>query len=208
MTAADTNVRLTRLGSAATARRARRSPLARLLLLLLELFRPLQLYRKLLLFLAFPFMPACIIPVGPEFGDPAGTPNAPPQIADADPFFGEEVTAVGSQIFQIRITDPNVGDFLYLKWIADYPPYTIVNTRQIPTNKPIVPPNGDGTPINELIETSIDCNAINSSFSHHKIMAVVADRDFVNVAGNLLVVRSGGQYALATWYLNLTCPLQ
>jgi hypothetical protein len=204
MAAADTNVRPTLRLAAATARGARRSVLARLLL---HLFGPLQLHRKLLLFLALPLMPACIIPVGPEFSDPDGTPNAPPRITDADPFFGEQVTALGSQTFQITITDPNVVDHLYVKWIADYPPFD-GNTRQIPAM--MYPPPGDGQPIQMPVDLKIVCDLLSRNPSQHRIMAVVADRPFVDTEpGNPLAIEASGQFDAANWFLTLTsCQLQ
>jgi hypothetical protein len=205
MAAADTNVRPTRRVPAATAHGARRSVLARLLLL--QLFRPLQLYRKLFFLLAISLMPSCIIPVGPEFQDPDGTPNAAPRISDPDPGFGEEVTALDQWTFQLTIGDPNAVDHLYVKWIADYPPLNDLTRSSTPT--PYAPP-GDGKPIQQPIDFAIACNDLNHSSSRHRIMAVVADRPFVNtVPGNLLVVEPPGQFAVATWVLTLTsCPLQ
>src|SRR4051812_231870 len=117
MAAADTNVRPTLRLPAATARGARRSVLARLLLLLLDLFGPLQLYRKLLLFLAVPLMPACIIPVGPEFKDPDDAPNAPPFVVSISPASGMKVvgSATGKDIFRITASDSDATDPLYVK---------------------------------------------------------------------------------------------
>ena len=78
MAAADTNVRPGRQAPAANARGARRSRLARLLLQSLEL---LQLDRKLLLLLASSLMPACIIPIGPDWQDPPGERNRRPTLS-------------------------------------------------------------------------------------------------------------------------------
>ena len=89
MAAADKNVRPRRQVPAVTARGARRSGLARLLLQLLEL---LQLDRKLLLLFAASLMPACIIPVGPNWQDPAGELSVPPHFVDSDPFEGAAIT--------------------------------------------------------------------------------------------------------------------
>ena len=90
MTVADTNVRPAGRSPAASARETRRFGLARLLLKQLgRLLRKLDL--TFLLLLAVAPTPACIIPVGPEWQDPLGTPNAPPRILDPDPYWGAEV---------------------------------------------------------------------------------------------------------------------
>src|SRR5512138_2536925 len=122
MAAADNNVRPWRQRFAATARRARPSPLARLLLLPLELF---QLDRKLLLLFAASLMPACIIPVGPEWQDPSGEKNLSPQIVGWAPVIGTDVVptddnGIATAKFTITVTDPNPGDKLFFKWIANY----------------------------------------------------------------------------------------
>src|SRR5262245_24510646 len=121
MAAADNNVRPWRQVPAATSRRARRSALARLLLQLLELLQP---DRKLLLLLAASLMPACIIPVGPDWQNPRGEPNQPPQIVMTTPESGSHFGAEGSAKFTIIVSDANVREPLFLKWLEDYPPFT------------------------------------------------------------------------------------
>src|SRR6188768_803163 len=114
MAAADNNVRPWRQVPASTSRRARRSGLARLLLQLLEL---LQLDRKLLLLLAASLMPACIIPVGPDWQDPPGEKNLPPKIVRTEPPFIGPPVVDGK--FTVFVTAPN-GDALFFKWFANF----------------------------------------------------------------------------------------
>src|SRR5262245_11346724 len=112
-TAPDSNVRTARRPCARSARPAGASPLARLLLSFSRTFQ--QLDRKLVvLSLAVSLTSACIIPVGPEWQDPAGEPNAPPQILNPDPTWGAEVTGTTSRTFSFTVTDQNGADDLFL----------------------------------------------------------------------------------------------
>jgi hypothetical protein len=207
MTVADMNVRLARGGPAATALGARRSVLARLLLFIR---RHRLLDRKLLLLLAVPLMPACIIPVGPEFSDPTGTPNGPPRITGADPSPGEVVTALNRRDFHITVTDPNVGDHLFLRWISDYPPFNDMLTRQIASGSYEFMPPRDGTLTGGTFGFTIVCTDLSASSSGHRLKAVVADRNYVAaVDTNLINVPAPGQFDEADWFLTLTsCQMQ
>src|SRR4029079_4819728 len=108
----DSNVRVARRFSGANARRARHSALARLLLR--------SGVKLLLSFAAASSMSACIIPVGPEWQDPPGAPNAAPEILGPDPTWGAEVTGVapGGKEFQFAVTAPS-ADLLAPRWIVD-----------------------------------------------------------------------------------------
>src|SRR5262245_26964244 len=98
MTVADTNVRPAWRPPATSAHGARPFRLARLVLefLLQKLDRKAALLSSLL---AASLMPACVIPVGPDWQDPIGVPNAPPEILDPDPDWGADfsIAATGQQ---------------------------------------------------------------------------------------------------------------
>src|SRR5262245_28993773 len=113
MTAPDNDVRPARHCGAESPRGAGGIFLARLLLH--------SARRVSLLFALSSFMSACIIPVAPEFQDPPGAPNSPPQILNPNPTWGAEVAATPDQPakFEITVTDVNTGDDLYLEWIVD-----------------------------------------------------------------------------------------
>jgi len=115
MTVADTNVRPAWRSPAVSARGTRRFGLARLLLKDFgRLLRKLDL--TFLVLLAVAPTPACIIPVGPDWRDPFGAPNAEPQILNPDPFPGSEVTGMTGdpRTFTVFVTDPNIEDTLAL----------------------------------------------------------------------------------------------
>src|SRR5690242_202058 len=107
-TTPDINVRVARARDVASTRHARRSPLARLLL---------KTGVKLLLsFAAASSMSACIIPVGPEFQDPPGGPNAAPEILNPNFFTGTAVASTSTQDFSFTVSDPN-GDPMWFRWV-------------------------------------------------------------------------------------------
>jgi len=197
MTAPDIDVRPWRRPTPAKAGGAGHFALARLLLHVLRLLR--QLGRKLLLLFATSLLPACIIPVGPEFQDPPGVANSPPQILDPNPTWGAEVTATQSQpfTFQMYVTDLNVGDKLFIRWIID--------GFSVPATKPIVPPSGNG-PLRELVDKRVTCqDPFDHMKSRHMVWGVVADRDWDDTTPDLLKVQPPGLHNLVTWTLDMTC---
>lgn len=197
----DSNVRAGRRRAIETAQRARRSRLARLLLAVSSVTS--QLDRKPLpLSLAVSLMSACIIPVGPEWQDPAGAPNSPPQILNPDPTQGAEVTGTTSRVFQFTVTDQNLSDDLYLRlFVGDSPSSA---HRAFITDK--IPANGI-QPISMPIMVTIACNdVIPSSLTRHFVLAAVADRQFqVSATAEHLLVEDDGKSDSVTWTLNLNC---
>jgi hypothetical protein len=199
MTVADTNVRPAWRPPAVSARGTRRFGLARLLLKRLGgLLRKLDL--KFLLLLAVAPTPACIIPVGPEWQDPLGSPNAPPQIFVLNPEPDTvAVTATPTNPFNFRIvvTDVNVTDSLEIKWLID--------GDDTPHATPKVPANG--TQQRTLSEKTVNCasDIDDKSLPSHLVKAVVADRGFVEGSKPPIVSNSGLSTDIK-WILNMTCP--
>ncbi len=203
MTVADTNVRPAWWSRAASARGTRRLRLARLLL------NPLgRLLRKLdltfLVLLAVAPTPACIIPVGPEWQDPRGFPNAPPMILDPDPFWGEEVTHSPSFPFEFEffVTDANVEDPLRVQgWVDESPRRRFLDIT--------IPGAPGGTRVPAHITKTIVCNDIDGALESHKVIVAVTDREFVNDGtDNILAVTSNGQRDQITWTLHMKCLAQ
>ena len=203
MTVADTNVRPAWRSPAASARGPRRLGLARLLLEQLgRLLRKLDL--TFLLLLAVAPTPACILPVGPEWRDPVGTTNAPPQILDPDPDWGVDSTATPNtpKTFRIFVTDVNLTDSLHIQWIVD--------GKRVFTPRPDIEAPTNGTPLRELIEKTVSCNDIfDTTLTRHTVLAVVADRQLdLNAPDLFAVMDPAGQIAIIPWKLDLTCPPQ
>jgi hypothetical protein len=168
--------------------------------LLLEFIGELDRKAVLLLSLAASLTSACIIPVGPEWQNPAGAPNAPPQIFDPDPELGDTVTGTQAdpREFQMFVTDVNVED-LEIKWrIDDFSPFSGATTIR-----------SNGTPGRHLVRRIIGCTDIsNKALSIHKVWAVVADRPFIvpEREDDPFAVEAPGHVAPAVWTLIMTCP--
>jgi hypothetical protein len=160
-------------------------------------------------------MSACVLPIAPEFQDPPASPNFSPQILSASPDIGSIVTAPSPTTiptFIVTVTDPNFGDTLHVRWLADYPPST-ANTRTL-TRDQTFPPNSNGGAVNGSSMVIPNCNADNlARIPQHQIMMVVGDRMFDDspppqgMLPDLTKLQgTDGLKAIATWVLNLECP--
>lgn len=198
MAAADKNVRPKRQAPAVTARGARRSGLARLLLQLLEL---LQLDRKLLLLFAASLMPACIIPVGPNWQDPPGERNHAPEIVSITPPVGMIVTtSVG---FRVVFSDPD-GDPLFFRWLAEAPP--------IVQGISFIQPVDDHPPSMEPAESKFpaECGQLQASRTTHQIKVGISDRPFIvpDKAADALTTVDGSLPIEFAWTLEKACSAE
>jgi hypothetical protein len=201
MTAPDTDVRPLCRPTPARAGGAGRFALARLLLRVLQTVR--QLDRKLILLFATSLLPACIIPVGPEFQDPPGVANSPPQIFDPQPFWGAEVPATPTgATFTFTVSDLN-GDGMFIRFLVDGGTVEISNNR--------VAPSDPASPARQPVTNQISCQILTSEASRlksrHAVLAAVADRMFDLGVEDPLTVPAPGLYTPITWTLNMTCPV-
>jgi hypothetical protein len=200
MAVADNNVGPRRQIPAATARRARRSSLARLLLQLPEL--P-QLDRKLpvLLLLAASLTPACIIPVGPDWQDPVGRPNQKPTILSTTPPVGSRVTTA---TFTVELSDPD-DEMLSVKWFADFPPFV----QQVSTvdENPIANPNPGS--LVTAPKTFFCVTGLSANLTTHQIMAAISDRPFIEGDDvDPLATTDGVMPIQLVWTLDKACQGQ
>ena len=203
MAAADKNVRPKRQAPAVTARGARRSGLARLLLQLLEL---LQLDRKLLLLLAASLMPACIIPVGPNWQDPPGARNSPPTTLSVFPPEGSKVVgSANGNVFSVTPTDNDVGDNLWVRWITEFPPFIEGVTQVIQTDP--IPASTNGAPLAVEKSFTITCPYLSASLTTHQIMAAIADAEFISSdnPADVLKTKNGVSQHQVVWTLEKAC---
>lgn len=187
----DTNVRPARRAAAASARAARNSVVARLLLALLHYLSKLD--RKLLLLLFASPMSACIIPAGPEFQDPEGVPDSPPFLISVSPDQGSTVVT-GDPEFTVTPSDVNVGDDLYVMWLTEYPPLT--EQSNVGTSSTIYH-SEDGSPLAEPRSFRPNCYQVNRRISTHQIMAVISDSPFVS--NKLLFTENGIRPLQVNW---------
>jgi hypothetical protein len=154
-------------------------------------------------------MSACIIPTTPDFQDPLAGPNYPPYIESATPDFGSTVTPPQLR-FSVTVTDPNVGDDLFVLWLADYPG---VNRRTVPGDRASVSHSTTGAPLHESLSAPVDCtvdNLVSDTNGTHRIEVIIADRPFVDPVSpdtHLDLVAKPGFAVRASWVLEqLFCP--
>ena len=113
----------------------------------------------------------CVVPVGPQFQDPLAAPNYPPQITYTDP---PEGRLTSSLKFDITVADPNVGDSLFVRLIADPDSQKGVSWRDYPQGP-------SGTPAPRTLEAiNVACGDLAQSgaedrLGRHQIIVVVAD---------------------------------
>jgi hypothetical protein len=147
-------------------------------------------------------LPACVIPVGPNFTDPVTTPDAPPYFVKALPNQGSLV--VGPQSFQVWVTDQNPSDDLTVRWFADFPPVQ-GNTRPIGVNVGFIPASADGTVQTTLLEADVDCATDNlaPAVDQHTITVVVSNSK--GITDLTTTPFDGSHEVTATWSLLLQC---
>jgi hypothetical protein len=202
MAAADNNVRPKRQASAVTARRARPSVLARLLL---SLLKPLQLDRKLLPLFVASLMPACIIPVGPEWQDPPGRRNSPPTVLSAFPMEGSTVVGLtDGNMFRVTPTDSDVGDNVFVRWLTEFPGFMQGTTMIVQTDH--ILPGADGTALQE-VSLIVTCLQLSANRTTHQIYAAVSDSAFVSSdnPADVLKTKSGVAPQPVVWTLEKAC---
>ncbi len=199
----DRNVRVALASAGAERRCARRSALARLLL------NPAL--ALLLLALAQPMF-ACVIPVAPDFQDPLAASNSPPYLHDWSPPFGMTVPVISTAsnvphyTFSSQVTDLNVNDTLYVRWILNYPPASGTTTAIIEdiVNKP------PATGATHEYEASFDmyCRRItNTSISAgvpQHLTLVVSDRAWAPTGADDEAI-AGGHPQEIDWTLIFQC---
>ena len=153
-------------------------------------------------------MSACVLPIGPDFQDPIASPNYAPVFIDSNPMFGTAATSTPTvlQTFSVQISDPNVGDQLTVRWIVDFPPFT-VDTRPQPDQ--VFDPSANGQSLDQQISLRPSCLLTSLAKTPvHQIEVVVSDRGFVTAQDptDLTSIPAGGQEIFGNWTLDLECP--
>jgi hypothetical protein len=173
--------------------------LARLLLQFFE--HLLKLDRTLLLLVVAAPMSACVIPVGPEFQDPPGAPNATPSIASSDPLMGTS-TVVATPHFSVTASDTNRGDTITVRWILAYPPWT--DRSMVIGADDVIPPAADGRRLRRPSTLDLDCDRVprDVSTTTRFITAAISDRGFTS----RVETPDDTIPAFATWIWEQSCP--
>jgi hypothetical protein len=146
-------------------------------------------------------LPACVIPLAPDFQDPPAAENSPPYIVSSSPDQGSLVTSTTR--FGVRVTDPNPGDDLSIRWYADFPPLQ-PSTRAMGADVGSVPHSADGTVQTTLLEAVVSCQGDNLApgISQHTVTVVVSDVEL----GPGTPTFDGTHQVTATWLVLLQCP--
>ena len=149
---------------------------------------------------------SCVVPVGPEWSDPAS--NSPPTISYANPAFGSILdfgTAGNAAMgLEVVLADPNANDSLYIRWIIDYPPYVDGVSR---VALPLTLPGGDQVkraPIRFAPNCSDD--TISHDFANHRLLLAVSDRPFSDDTSQILDGVTNGYLVEGSWIFTLDCP--
>lgn len=152
-------------------------------------------------------MSACILPLAPEFQDPPASENFAPHITDSSPPLGSLVVKTGTTapVFRVTVTDPNLGDDLFVRWVADYPRISS-NTRLLGSQ--MVPRSTNGQPLRQDVSVTVDCALDNlAPIAQHQVLVIVADREFPvpPPENDLTIVAPPGQSVVGSWILDLNC---
>ena len=157
----------------------------------------------------------CVLPVGPRFEDPPAAENVPPYIKSTMPLQGSILTALNrAQMFSVTFTDLN-ADALHVRWLGEYPPYSLANTHPLQSDKDIAAPV-NGQPVDNLQSINVSC-ALNSLAltNQHAITVLISDQPFWTATDvdaptdseQLLTQnKPNSVMAQANWVLNLPCP--
>jgi hypothetical protein len=156
------------------------------------------------LLLAVALVPACVVPLAPDFVDPPAAQNLPPQILPGSPLFGAETTI---STFQVTVTDPNGGDDLFVRWYSDYPPVSSM-TRALFAPTTTIPHRPDGVQQFTPIEMIVDCvrDFIPRGITRHQIAVMVGDADFAGEPMDLTLLKNGSHAVTNSWVLDRQCP--
>jgi hypothetical protein len=156
--------------------------------------------RALPVLLVVAALPACVIPLAPDFQDPPATQNLPPQIVSETPAAG---SITPTPAFSVTVADPN-GDVVYLHWLSDFPPYVPgVSALLFAKQTSVSTVDANGRPIDVPLKPEMfDCDQLSSGIAQHRITVIVSDRDFTGPAD----VPPGAGTDSVSWGLVLQCP--
>lgn len=152
-------------------------------------------------------MSACIIPVAPDFQDPVAAQNFPPYAISVDPLAGSVITVpLEGATFDVKMLDPNVGDTMYARWIADFPPVS-AQTQKLQEDSSQPPASGHQN-TKEFVYT-LQCGTnipIDVITSPQQLQLVVADGAFLSDPTRPDAVATGVFRARFNWTFVMKCP--
>lgn len=191
---------------------------------LLALVRMLHLWT---FWAMLPFVAACVVPVAPDFQTPVKAPNYYPYFSQTAPVQDSTYTvptAGNSVRFLASVGDQNLGDTLYVRWVADYPLYVqgiskVLIDDTIASTGLAFPPSTPPMEIRADIPCEFKCTDFAQTTQQHRLVVIVSDRPFVKAPNfgelryNQVATRLGPDGSvspvtnpiMAGW--NVVCPL-
>jgi hypothetical protein len=151
----------------------------------------------------------CVLPLAPAFEDPPEQQNYPPSVVSTEPPQG----IVQAGTLSVTVTDPNVSDDLYIRWIGEFPPYT--QNSHLLKDDTKVQHSADGSQLLEMRSLeNLNCLSLASQTALHPVTALVTDRpfpdpaQFPNLSREDLLTKldDHGAKAEAHWTVNVSCP--
>lgn len=164
----------------------------------------------------------CVLPVAPDFENSPPALNYYPYISNTEPFRERTVTfpsAGAGDPFVVVVGDQNLDDTLYVRWVADYPPYATNVSKPLSegangTGLAIVPTPKAPTELRPEIRFSAPCESFSPGMQQHRLVVIVADRPFLKAGTfdgelryNLVAARNNTPVTVPTmagW--NVICP--
>jgi len=137
----------------------------------------------------FTALSACVLPIGPEFEDPPAVANFQPFVVSVDPDAEttQQILAKPPK-FKIQVSDPNPGDKLTVRWVANYPLYVQNATYLVGDSQEMaLPPEPEGRVTFESPELSCDKFPLSTEKT---LVAIVSDDGFLPPDSPLITDKS------------------
>jgi hypothetical protein len=137
----------------------------------------------------------CVLPIGPDFQDPEPAipiPELPPYFGDTRPPLETVVdlnalNASGAGSFDVAISDPNAGDTVWVRWVANYPPFSSESTKYLGKDSSM---GSNGTGTLHFLKKVVCADLLKAA--DRTLSIVVSDRDFLDPAS---VIDEVNQYS-------------
>jgi hypothetical protein len=119
----------------------------------------------------------CVVPVAPQWDD--AEINYPPYVESSTPGEGDVFTpgSTGQREIEATLSDQNVADHLFIRWLVDYPSTDMNATHLI---REVELPSS-GTPVRAPVRIQPSCDFIALGSGTHRWVMSVSDRKFLDL---------------------------
>ena len=146
-------------------------------------------------------LPACVIPVAPDFQDPVAPPGGPPYFYSSTPSPGATVTMTNPDI-SVTPAAPDAQETVHVRWIANYPedPHLLVSDV-------VIGPAATPQAVRPPTHLHFGCQLVNQDpGTQWLIMAVLSDSEFPVTGADPTLNAAGTPTSVRTWTLLYNCP--